>query len=135
MVPRLASLSGFGVAKSEASPPGGCQLKRTHSPEYSLNRLPRMGVPGNDMVHRARSGSSSGRRSSRGRGLFAALGSGEFTPPPPKIPGICWSFLCASSSSSMLGSIYTFSSYSSRIECFRTSSFFGWCIYGARGRG
>ncbi|MQL76473.1 hypothetical protein Taro_008861 [Colocasia esculenta] len=29
------------------SPPGGCQLERTRSPEYSLNRLPRMGVPGN----------------------------------------------------------------------------------------
>ncbi|MQL68680.1 hypothetical protein Taro_000964 [Colocasia esculenta] len=29
------------------SPPGGCQLERTLSPEYSLNRLPRMGVLGN----------------------------------------------------------------------------------------
>ncbi|MQM05713.1 hypothetical protein Taro_038528 [Colocasia esculenta] len=38
-----------------------------------------------------------------------------------------WFFLCPSSCSS--------SSCSSRIECFRTSSFFGWCIYGARGRG
>ncbi|MQL81554.1 hypothetical protein Taro_014011, partial [Colocasia esculenta] len=29
------------------SPPGGCQLERTRILEYSLNRLPRMGVPGN----------------------------------------------------------------------------------------
>ncbi|MQM03887.1 hypothetical protein Taro_036675 [Colocasia esculenta] len=29
------------------SPPGGYQLKPTRSPEYSLNRFPRMGVPGN----------------------------------------------------------------------------------------
>ncbi|MQM20563.1 hypothetical protein Taro_053584 [Colocasia esculenta] len=52
------------------------------------------------MVRGARSGSSSGRRRSRGRGLFAALafgpssvpppvaaGSGEFTPPHPRVPG------------------------------------------------
>ncbi|MQM15128.1 hypothetical protein Taro_048067 [Colocasia esculenta] len=52
------------------------------------------------MVRGARSGSSSGRRSSRGRGLFAASASGsssvppsiaagsdEFTPPPPRVPG------------------------------------------------
>ncbi|MQL86726.1 hypothetical protein Taro_019262, partial [Colocasia esculenta] len=52
------------------------------------------------MVRGARSGSSSGRRSNRGRGLFAtsasgsssvpppvAAGSGEFTPPPPRVPG------------------------------------------------
>ncbi|MQM08827.1 hypothetical protein Taro_041686, partial [Colocasia esculenta] len=43
----MASLNGSGAAKSEASPPGGCQLEHTRSPEYSLNRLPRMGVPGN----------------------------------------------------------------------------------------
>ncbi|MQM17827.1 hypothetical protein Taro_050807 [Colocasia esculenta] len=38
-----------------------------------------------DMVRGARSGSSSGR-SSRGRGLLAASSSGEFTPPPPRVP-------------------------------------------------
>ncbi|MQM00209.1 hypothetical protein Taro_032947, partial [Colocasia esculenta] len=38
------------------------------------------------MVRGARSGSSSGRRSSRGRGLSAASGSGEFTPPHPRVP-------------------------------------------------
>ncbi|MQM15554.1 hypothetical protein Taro_048500 [Colocasia esculenta] len=57
-------------------------------------------VPCEDMVRGARSGSSSARRSSRGRGLFAAsafgpssvppplaAGSSEFTPPPPRVPG------------------------------------------------
>ncbi|MQL83927.1 hypothetical protein Taro_016420 [Colocasia esculenta] len=52
------------------------------------------------MVRGARSGSSSGRRSSCGRGLFAAsasgsssipptvvAGSGEFIPPHPRVPG------------------------------------------------
>ncbi|MQM02207.1 hypothetical protein Taro_034973 [Colocasia esculenta] len=52
------------------------------------------------MVCRERLGPSTGRRSSRGRGLFAAsasgsssiprpvaTGSGEFTPPPPRVPG------------------------------------------------
>ncbi|MQL79230.1 hypothetical protein Taro_011658 [Colocasia esculenta] len=52
------------------------------------------------MVRGARSGSSSGRRSSRGRGLFVASasvsssvpppvaeGSGEFTPSHPRVPG------------------------------------------------
>ncbi|MQL73995.1 hypothetical protein Taro_006353 [Colocasia esculenta] len=34
-----------------------------------------------------------------------------------------WSFFCASSSDNRLRSIYTFSSYNSRIECFRTSAF------------
>ncbi|MQM08826.1 hypothetical protein Taro_041684, partial [Colocasia esculenta] len=38
------------------------------------------------MVRGARLGSSSGR-SSRGRGLLAASGSGEFTPPHPRVPG------------------------------------------------
>ncbi|MQL70449.1 hypothetical protein Taro_002769 [Colocasia esculenta] len=38
-----------------------------------------------NMVHGARSGSTSVRRSSRGRGLFAAPGSGEFTPPPLRV--------------------------------------------------
>ncbi|MQL72541.1 hypothetical protein Taro_004874 [Colocasia esculenta] len=51
------------------------------------------------MVRGARSGSSSGRRLSSGRGLSAAsasgpssmppllaVGSGEFTPPPPRVP-------------------------------------------------
>ncbi|MQL79642.1 hypothetical protein Taro_012102, partial [Colocasia esculenta] len=41
------------------------------------------GDPQSDMVHGAQSGSNSGRRSSHGRGLFAASGLGEFTPPPP----------------------------------------------------
>ncbi|MQL82236.1 hypothetical protein Taro_014703 [Colocasia esculenta] len=38
------------------------------------------------MVRGARSGSSSGRRSSRRRGLFAPSGSGEFTLPHPRVP-------------------------------------------------
>ncbi|MQM07496.1 hypothetical protein Taro_040328 [Colocasia esculenta] len=38
------------------------------------------------MVRGARSGSISGRRLSSGMGLSAALGSGEFTPPPPRVP-------------------------------------------------
>ncbi|MQM18563.1 hypothetical protein Taro_051558 [Colocasia esculenta] len=38
-----------------------------------------------DMVHGARSGSSSGRRMSSGRGSSAASGLGQFTPPPPTI--------------------------------------------------
>ncbi|MQL73639.1 hypothetical protein Taro_005988 [Colocasia esculenta] len=48
------------------------------------------------------------------------FGSGEFTPPPPRVS--------ASGPSSVpppLTAVYTFSSYSSRTECFRTSSFFG----------
>ncbi|MQM14303.1 hypothetical protein Taro_047233 [Colocasia esculenta] len=40
------------------------------------------------MVRGARSGSSSRRRSSRGRGFFAASGSDEFTPPHPRVPGL-----------------------------------------------
>ncbi|MQM02986.1 hypothetical protein Taro_035754 [Colocasia esculenta] len=56
-------------------------------------------VPYEDMVHGARSGSSSGRRLSSGRGSFAASasgpsvppplasGSGQFTPPPPTVAG------------------------------------------------
>ncbi|MQL88196.1 hypothetical protein Taro_020755 [Colocasia esculenta] len=39
------------------------------------------------MVRGASSGSNFGRRSSRGRGLFAASGSGEFTSPHPRVPG------------------------------------------------
>ncbi|MQL91487.1 hypothetical protein Taro_024099 [Colocasia esculenta] len=113
------------------------------------------------MVCGAPSRSSYGR-SSRGRGLFqasatgpssvpppVATGSGEFTPPHPRVPvagpssvpspiaaGICRSFLCVSSCSSRyvylklyfhcalilmplkcyrLGSVYTFSSYSSSV--------------------
>ncbi|MQM01157.1 hypothetical protein Taro_033907 [Colocasia esculenta] len=39
-----------------------------------------------DMVRGARSGSSSGKRMSSGRGFSAASGSGQFTPPPPTVP-------------------------------------------------
>ncbi|MQM22132.1 hypothetical protein Taro_055181, partial [Colocasia esculenta] len=35
----------------------------------------------------AQSGSSSGRRLSSGRGFSVASGSGEFTPPHPRVPG------------------------------------------------
>ncbi|MQL94943.1 hypothetical protein Taro_027610 [Colocasia esculenta] len=42
-------------------------------------------VPYEDRVHGARSGSSSGRRLSSGRGSSAASGSGQFTPPPPTV--------------------------------------------------
>ncbi|MQL93063.1 hypothetical protein Taro_025702 [Colocasia esculenta] len=38
------------------------------------------------MVCGARSGSSSGRRMSSGRGFSVASGSGQFTPPPPTVP-------------------------------------------------
>ncbi|MQM14330.1 hypothetical protein Taro_047260 [Colocasia esculenta] len=42
-------------------------------------------VPYEDMVRGARSGSSSGRMMSSGRGFSAASGYGQFTPPPPTV--------------------------------------------------
>ncbi|MQM13824.1 hypothetical protein Taro_046748 [Colocasia esculenta] len=101
-----------------------------------------------DMVRGARSGSSSGRRLSSGRGSSTASFSGPSVP-PPTASVIFWSF-CASSSGSRiessnasyvsypydrLGSVYASSSYGRRIECVHTSSFFGRRTYDARGRG
>ncbi|MQM10130.1 hypothetical protein Taro_043017, partial [Colocasia esculenta] len=56
-------------------------------------------VPYEDMERGARSGSSSGRRLSSGRGSFMASASGPSVPPPL--------------ASDMLGSVYASSSYSS----------------------
>ncbi|MQL85061.1 hypothetical protein Taro_017576 [Colocasia esculenta] len=101
-------------------------------------------VPYEDMVRGARSGSSSERRLSSGRGsstasVYASSSYGSSF----------WSFTASSSSSRIesshasyvsypcdwLGSVYASSSYGSRTECFRTSNFYGRCIYDARGRG
>ncbi|MQL77755.1 hypothetical protein Taro_010178 [Colocasia esculenta] len=77
-------------------------------------------VPYEDMVRGARSGSSSGRRLSSGRGSSAASASGPSSVPPPltagqfmpPLPTVAASFFCVSSSGSRLGLVYTSSSYS-----------------------
>ncbi|MQL91851.1 hypothetical protein Taro_024467 [Colocasia esculenta] len=105
-------------------------------------------VPYEDMVCGARSGSSSGRRMSSGRGSSVAPDMLGLVYVSSTYGSNFWSFFYASSSDSRLGSVYTSSSYSSKlisiyassfysskIKCFRTSSFFGRCIYSARGRG
>ncbi|MQL96530.1 hypothetical protein Taro_029205 [Colocasia esculenta] len=84
-------------------------------------------VPYEDMVHGARSGSSSGRRMSRGRGSSAASASGPSSVPPPLVVEWACQVSGVYDVDATWQSIALRFSRSSRFDCF-------WCRAGVGGR-